>query len=265
MLVTYLPFKLPPQPPHLSSNNSWPSLQCYHLSCYNPHPPAPQLPEGCTVCVAGNHPLYGKWDPDQAVEATEIEPGVWYVTTLLPASFLEENFEFKAMLIDTDGRIDWEGGPNRVIATGTRIATAILEKVSANYSVDVTIEWDWGTRDAKVTMKSSVKPKAPRESVSVANGKSAWAPATPLYRNGSPSKGLSNGGISSGDLSNGGLQAFTPSPAPPAPPPLPQAALVAPPAAPAKPAAPRSLFGGDLLGFGGTKGGGNSDPQVAPT
>lgn len=47
--------------------------------------------------------------------------------------------------------MEWEGGPNRVIGQGTRIANAILDKVAGNNSVDVTIEWDWSSKDAKVT------------------------------------------------------------------------------------------------------------------
>ena len=73
---------------------------------------AAQLTEKQTLCICGNSPELGNWNPQNAVALQEVEPNEWML--FLDAGKLPAYTEYK-FCVKTEGspEIMWEEGPNR--------------------------------------------------------------------------------------------------------------------------------------------------------
>jgi alpha-amylase len=85
---------------------------------------------GEEVYLSGSISALGSWDTADAIllsasEYTSADP-VWTVTVDLPVG---EAFEYKFIIVETDGTIDWEADPNRdyTVPTGCVGATATVD------------------------------------------------------------------------------------------------------------------------------------------
>ncbi|TKY65862.1 Glucoamylase protein [Spatholobus suberectus] len=63
--------------------------------------------------VVGNDPLFGSWNPANAIPMTWSEGHVWTVKMGVPAG----KFQFKFVLKRREGDIVWQPGPDRIIHT----------------------------------------------------------------------------------------------------------------------------------------------------
>lgn len=85
---------------------------------------------GEEVYISGSISELGSWDTDDAIllsasEYTDSDP-LWTVTIDLPAG---ESFEYKFIIVETDGTVDWESDPNRnyTVPTGCEGTTAVVD------------------------------------------------------------------------------------------------------------------------------------------
>jgi phosphatidylserine/phosphatidylglycerophosphate/cardiolipin synthase-like enzyme len=81
---------------------------------------------GDRVVVVGSDPRLGSWDPWRGLEATTHESlfPSWSATARLPAG---TRLEYKFVTLRANGTVEWEPGPNRVIAipeTGRAVVTS---------------------------------------------------------------------------------------------------------------------------------------------
>lgn len=77
---------------------------------------APELAPHIQVCIVGNDPLLGTWDPAQAVPLTDSEYPVWQA--FLPFRGPSRDIEYKFILKSKESGelIAWEEGPNRAFS-----------------------------------------------------------------------------------------------------------------------------------------------------
>ncbi|KAG8085761.1 hypothetical protein GUJ93_ZPchr0010g7865 [Zizania palustris] len=74
-----------------------------------------ECPFGQSFHLVGDDPALGLWDPSKAVALDWSEGHDWTAEEDLPANRL---IEFKFLLQDLSGKLQWQNGPNRSIQTG---------------------------------------------------------------------------------------------------------------------------------------------------
>ncbi|KAL5232279.1 hypothetical protein ABZP36_031055 [Zizania latifolia] len=74
-----------------------------------------ECPFGQSFHLVGDDPALGLWDPSKAVALDWSEGHDWTAEKDLPANRL---IEFKFLLQDFSGKLQWQNGPNRSIQTG---------------------------------------------------------------------------------------------------------------------------------------------------
>ena len=75
---------------------------------------APAVEPDCTLCICGDSPLMGCWNPANALEMTPVHGSRW--TVHLPAEKLGRRLEFKFIKRNTtDGSTVWEDRDNRIL------------------------------------------------------------------------------------------------------------------------------------------------------
>ncbi|KAM0857505.1 hypothetical protein ACQ4PT_048467 [Festuca glaucescens] len=103
------------------------------------------LREQCTFGhsfhLVGDDPALGLWDPASAAALEWSEGHDWTVEKDLPANRL---IEFKFLLRDSSGELQWQNGPNRNLQTGEAAKTLVVYE-------------DWGDeKNQKVTEEGDV-------------------------------------------------------------------------------------------------------------
>ncbi|TVU19624.1 hypothetical protein EJB05_35784, partial [Eragrostis curvula] len=82
-----------------------------------------QCPFGQSFHLVGDDPALGLWDPSEAVALQWVEGHEWIVEKDLLANKL---IEFKFLLRDTSGKLQWQDGPNRSLQTGETVNTLVV-------------------------------------------------------------------------------------------------------------------------------------------
>jgi hypothetical protein len=82
-----------------------------------------ECPFGQSFHLVGDDPSLGLWDPLKAVALQWAEGHEWIVEKDLPAN---KPIEFKFLLQDTSGKLQWQSGPNRSLQTGESVDTLVV-------------------------------------------------------------------------------------------------------------------------------------------
>jgi len=69
---------------------------------------------GQVIFLSGSTVEFGEWDPSRALQMRSFVPGEWEVDCTFPSGKL---LEYKYLIKDEDGNINWEGGKNRLLET----------------------------------------------------------------------------------------------------------------------------------------------------
>ncbi|OEL24442.1 hypothetical protein BAE44_0014539 [Dichanthelium oligosanthes] len=78
---------------------------------------------GQSVYLVGDDPALGLWDPAYAILLECAESHGWILEKDLPANKL---IEFKFLLRDSSGKLQWQNGPNRIFQTGETANTLVV-------------------------------------------------------------------------------------------------------------------------------------------
>ncbi|RLN31126.1 phosphoglucan, water dikinase, chloroplastic-like [Panicum miliaceum] len=76
-----------------------------------------------SVYLVGDDPALGLWDPANAIPLELAESHGWILEKDLPANKL---IEFKFLLRDSSGKLNWQNGPNRIFQTGETVNTLVV-------------------------------------------------------------------------------------------------------------------------------------------
>jgi len=76
-----------------------------------------------SVYLVGDDPALGLWDPANAMPLELAESHGWILEKDLPANKL---IEFKFLLRDSSGKLNWQNGPNRIFQTGETVNTLVV-------------------------------------------------------------------------------------------------------------------------------------------
>jgi len=69
---------------------------------------------GQVIFLSGSTVEFGEWDPSRALQMRSFVPGEWEIDCTFPSGKL---LEYKYLIKDEDGNINWEGGKNRLLET----------------------------------------------------------------------------------------------------------------------------------------------------
>src|SRR5665647_3252720 len=69
---------------------------------------------GQVIFLSGSTVEFGEWDPSRALQMRSFVPGEWEIDCTFPSGKL---LEYKYLIKDENGNINWEGGKNRLLET----------------------------------------------------------------------------------------------------------------------------------------------------
>ncbi|OMO85079.1 Carbohydrate binding module family 20 [Corchorus capsularis] len=73
--------------------------------------------------IVGDHPMFGLWDPESAIPLNWTEGHVWAVELDIPVG---KTIQFKFLLKDSDGKLLWQPGPDRIFKSWDTEKTIIV-------------------------------------------------------------------------------------------------------------------------------------------